>query len=281
MTVDEFYQLFEERRTAGFRQPRCPTLPPLVTLPGSPEYVKWEIGSGVPQEYVHDSVEGVRLMHEYAESLGMPEIETEFTAHLYYDQIELIAAYQAATGGDGNWVPEGSNAVAYGSGFFTNTLRWEERKTSSDDRKKISAHELFHVFQSHVSLNRSREATWLSEGTAEFLAFRALDAVDVVDYAVERSSRRGFVEIARRVERPLKEMEEGHKAIQYDYSLLAAELLASRTGEKSLFRFLEIQSTSGTWQEAFQTAFGMTVEEFYELFEEHRAAGFPEVEIPK
>ena len=35
------------------------------------------------------------------------------------------------------------------------------------------------------------------------------------------------------------------------------------------------------WREAFERAFGMTVEEFYELFEEHRAAGFPEVEVSK
>ena len=35
------------------------------------------------------------------------------------------------------------------------------------------------------------------------------------------------------------------------------------------------------WRLAFEAAFGMTIDEFYELFEEHRAAGFPEMEIPK
>ena len=35
-----------------------------------------------------------------------------------------------------------------------------------------------------------------------------------------------------------------------------------------------------TWEEAFDVAFGMTVGESFELFEEHSAAGFPEVEIP-
>ena len=36
-----------------------------------------------------------------------------------------------------------------------------------------------------------------------------------------------------------------------------------------------------TWQEAFQAAFGMTVEEFCEIFAEHRAAGFAELDSPK
>ena len=182
MTVEEFYELFEERRASGFPRPRCEALPPLVTLPGSPEYMKWAIGSNVAQEYIDDSVEGVRLMHEYAESLAMPEVESEFAAHLYYDQEELIAACRIETGGNCGWVSRGSNAAASDLSFFTNTLRWEERMTSSHDRKKISAHELFHIFQ-HEWASGDRGPTWLSEGTAEFLAFRALDAGGASSYA--------------------------------------------------------------------------------------------------
>ena len=255
-----------------------PALPQLVTLPGSPEYVKWEIGSGVSPEYVEDSVEGVRLMHEYAEILGIPEVETEFTAHLYYDQEELIASYEITTGREAGWVTRGANATALGTRFFTNTLRWEERGTSPDDRKKISAHELFHVFQTHLSWGHPPEATWLSEGTAEFFAFRALAAGGVIDYAERRGPR--FVKPAERVDKPLRDMETGHRDVTYTYFLLAAELLASVAGEESLIRFLEIQGIMDNWREAFEAAFGMTVEEFYELFEDHRAAGFPEVEIP-
>ena len=188
MTVEEFYQLFDERSAAGFTRLRCPLLPPLVTLPGAPDYVKWEIGSGVRPEYIEDSVEGVRLMHEYAESLGMPEIEVKFTAHLYYNQDELKIAHLLATGREAEWVDRGSNAVAYGPGFFTDTLRWEERNTSSDHRKKISAHELFHVFQKEWSSGYSGPR-WLTEGTAEYFAYRALDAGGVWSYAEQRRER--------------------------------------------------------------------------------------------
>ena len=35
------------------------------------------------------------------------------------------------------------------------------------------------------------------------------------------------------------------------------------------------------WRVAFESAFGMTVDEFYDLYEDHRSAGFPEVAITK
>ena len=281
MTVDQFYELFEERRATGFPSPRCPALPPLVTLPGSPEYVKWEIGANVRREYIEDSVEGVRLMHEYAQSLGAPEVKAEFTAHLYYDQEELIAAYEIALGREAEWVPRGSNSVAGGASFFTNTLRWEERETPSHRRKKISAHELFHLFQQAWSYP-GWEPTWIREGTAEFFAFRALDAGGALSYAEERRHR--LVPGGKRVVKTLREMESGqtfHNATDpYPFALLAAELLASYAGEDAVLRFYMLEQPGITWQEAFQVAFGMTLDGFYELFEAHRAAGFPDPNGP-
>ena len=282
MTVADFYQLFEERRAAGFPRPRCPILPPLVTMPGAPEYTKWEIGSDVRPEYVEDVIEGVHGMHEYAGSLGMPEMEAQVTIHLYHNQDKLIAAYAIVTGREAEWVARGSNAVAGAGRFFVDTLRWEERKTRPEGRKKISAHELFHVFQHELSWGH-RGPTWMTEGTAEFLAFKAMDAAGVFDYERERDStnRWGFVERGKNVAEPLKDMETSHKGVDYTYFLLAAELLAHHAGESTLINYFASIQLGTTWQQAFQTTFGMAVEEFYVLFEEHRAAGFPEVEVSK
>ena len=80
----------------------------------------------------------------------------------------------------------------------------------------------------------------------------------------------------------------------YMCGFVAAEILASFVGPGKLsdyYMLLEpwmvprgvrnFDYPRPGWRLAFEEAFGMTVEEFYELFEEHRAAGFPEVEIPK
>ena len=53
----------------------------------------------------------------------------------------------------------------------------------------------------------------------------------------------------------------------YKLGLMAGELLASLAGQSSLFDFYKLLQPGTTWQEAFGAAFGMTVEEFYELFE--------------
>ena len=288
MTVAEFYQLFEERRAAGFPHPRCPPLPPLVTMPGALEFMKWDIGSGVRPEFVEDVIEGTRWMHEYAVLLGMPEIEAEVTSHLYHNQDELIAVYKIVTRGDGGWVTRGSNAVAYYRHFFVNTLRWEERKTSPKSRKKISAHELFHVFQSEL-YQGIRGPNWMTEGTAESFAFKAMDAAGVLSYDTERNSGEdhpGFVRLAMEVTKPLSEMEppglsRAGTSKEYAYYLLAAELLAYHAGERALINYFASLQPGTTWQETFQAAFGMPVEEFYQLFEEHRAAGFPELDVSK
>ena len=125
---------------------------------------------------------------------------------------------------------------------------------------------------------------WLAEGVAEYLAYRTVSAGGIIDFAAGRNAR--FVEKVRHIDEPLSDMEtqtgfSGVGGSKYKYSLLAAELLASRTGERALIHYYTLTQPGTTWQEAFESAFGMTVEEFYELFEAHRAAGFPELDVPK
>ena len=40
---------------------------------GSPQYVKWQIGSNVTPEAIEAAIEGTRLMHEYAVASGFPK----------------------------------------------------------------------------------------------------------------------------------------------------------------------------------------------------------------
>ena len=268
-----------------------PTLWPLITMQGAPNYVKWKIGSGVKPEYVEDSVEGVRLMDEYIESLDVPGIEAEVHFHLFQDQHELAAAYEAATGAKAS---RGDiEAFLDGEGYiFVNTLRLEEWKVSSEFVRRASAHEMVHALQYELAGVRydtddhtiaETGPFWVIEGIAEFLAYQAMAAAGVLSYDTIRNSTDSFgiVEQSKRDDTPLSEMETlaGSSEVRGDpwiYFLLAAELLASRTGQSSLIHYYSLLQPGTTWQEAFEQAFGVTAEEFYELFEAHRAADFPD-----
>ena len=256
-------------------------------MPGAPEYVKWMIGSDVRPEYVEASIEGTRLFHEYVESLGIPGIKGEVHFQLFHDQDKFIAAYEARTGGKANRNVLESTAVAGKGNINVNALRLEEQNTSLEYLQKIIAHEMVHALGHELAGVRGGSddysipltgPRWLAEGIAEFLAYQAMSAADNLDYDTKRMLE--FVGHGKYVDKPLAELETlvGIRAARgstYVYFLLAAELLASRTGQNSLIHYYTLLQPGTTWQKGFETAFGMPVEEFYELFEEHRAAGFP------
>ena len=122
---------------------------------------------------------------------------------------------------------------------------------------------------------------WLTEGVAEFQAAWVLSKGSVIPYHQRRehSARQ-----SPQAELSLHEMEtydgllsgRGH----FDVAVMAAELLAVNAGEESLIAYWTLLGPETPWQEAFQTAFGMAIEESYALFQEHRAAGFPELDLP-
>ena len=57
-------------------------------------------------------------------------------------------------------------------------------------------------------------------------------------------------------------------------TFVAADWLVQRAGEPALFEYYRLLPSSDTWQEAFEGAFGITVDDFYAAFAEYRAAGF-------
>ncbi len=54
-------------------------------------------------------------------------------------------------------------------------------------------------------------------------------------------------------------------------AFLAADWLAQRAGEPALFEYYRLLPTSDSWQEAFEGAFGITIDDFYAAFAEYRA----------
>lgn len=122
---------------------------------------------------------------------------------------------------------------------------------------------------------------WVEEGISNYHSDRALS--DSGFYPFEE--RRAFFIEAFGSYGSLRNMEDwdGHYSRDNSpiYPFLAAELMESLGGEGSLFEFYARLHPETTWQAEFKNTFGMSIGEFYDLFEEHEAAGFPELEIPK
>ena len=252
-------------------------------MPGSPDYVKWRIGPDVKPETIEDVIKGARLMHEYAISVGLPQIDKEIAFYLYYDVEGLVPAWEAVTGGnadrDRDW-SDGAVAEAWYNNVFLTT-------STLDGLMDIAAHEISHVQGSAISgfemsggthEVQSHGPIWLVEGIAYLHADLALARGGVHLYDDIRFVPSGDFPPLERLE--TREQTWAVHAGDW-YGKWAAELLASHAGEEALFRYFTLLQPGTTWQEAFHGAFGMTVDEFYELFEAHRAAGFPKLPLNK
>ena len=324
MTVENFYELFKKRRAAGFPRPRCPLLPPLVTLPDVPEYLKWEIGDGVSDEQLETIVRGIRVTHEFARAIGLPEPNDEYEIIVYvYNNIEKMVA---AHGREVSWGVEerrrywtgpatasaGTGKMFFGPGALQDSALIE-----------MASHEFLHAnYQQGVlgqrttpsAFDRSdsmRVPRWLTEGMAVLLTQLVMSqyhdrpypdfdsqenwmsrgaGTDLSLWDAELYPAQGHVDlISDETERKKKRV---IVDCIYHCGVLAVELLASLVGIGKLsdyWMYLEPSMAPQVpeadlrrtgWVQAFERAYGITVEEFYELFEDHRAAGFPEVEMP-
>ena len=270
MTLDEFYEMFDAHKDAGFPKLDIPKTAPVPALPTAPEsestsvalpYIKWKMESRVSREDNFYAVCGTRIMHDYAMSLGMPEMKRTFTASAKYRYSSMPLV----------WGFGGSGGISiYLSGLPDGRIY----STIS-----IWAHELVHVFQYELAETSSLQPEWLTEGAAEFLAHRAMLSSGGALHSAER--REWVVERAKDIDKPLRELETRDNFHGgYLYGHMAAELLASRAGEGAILRYYALLTRETDWRDAFESAFGLTVDDFYVLFEAHRAAGFPALEIP-
>ena len=325
MTVDEFYELFEGHRTAGFPEPGVagpadgPNATPgpfadLLQDPSLPHYIKWDVGSEVDLLDVESAIRGVKLMSDYAESLGLPDPASPITITIHKELEKMVCKYSMSTGWDLElsrkyWEKKGGAVAGQGSVHVYGSTP-ERLKSDPHRLMRTLAHELTHahfqVGQIRFPQRSGESPRWLGEGTANLVTTLLLREhyPDALDQG--HRSRNDEITRAESTGLQLRDAEvwppsEGGRvgmdeaglnivACIYSCGYPAAELLASQVGMSRLFdyyKYLEPwmepwdHAEGRKWRPAFERAYGMTLEEFYELFEEHRAAGFPEVEIPK
>ena len=280
--------------TAPTQQPRVEGVK-YIDDPEVP-YLKWEIGPEVPEDYERDLQEGVHLIVRYLESLGARELTRDVTYYLFQ---EPSAAYAGFARLKGMSVKQAQRHMddrkvfgEAGDGFvYLNLDRLPIYFRPYARRIEFSAHEMAHVYQwglgnlGAVDLDHSKVRAngpaWLVEGEATFVAARMMNWAGIVSY---REERRRFENRALARTEDLEEFETYTKLRftpgTYELGALAVELLASLVGEEALVVYWTALGPGIPWQEAFETTFGMTIDEFYPLFEEHRADGFPNLDLP-
>ncbi len=265
-------------------------------------YLKWEVGPEVPNEIYQYFRSGVLDMHRYASSLGLPPLPDYATFYVYHDP-ESAARTMARLErrrledarrkfADDEWRGvAGLDPENEDSGWIMVNLLAYVRFPEAKLHMRTAAHELSHVYQYTLQRHGRFDTThqdvrvigpaWIQEGFATFHSERALAMGGVVPY---EQSRQELIRQSLRVDVQLEESET-YVGLQagpgrYDMAAMASELLAAKAGEETLIGFWRLLGPDTPWREAFESAFGMTIEEFYPLFEEHRADGFPELGLP-
>ena len=274
--------------TAGTREFEDPDVP----------YLSWEVGANVPDNMFYDVRRGLLLAEQYVRSLAVLELENEVVLYLYWDIVPAMArvygiserqarqSYETyGSAGEATLTDDGSGAIIINGSIM------ETYGVSPVRFTHIASHELIHIYQYGLAAHRGIDLdhskvrvhgpAWLQEGGAEFQTHRALTKGAVYLYD-ER--RRWFSQTASAVDTPLSDLEtyKGLLATQNSFELgaMAVELLAARAGEEAVMAYWTLLDPQTPWEEAFETTFGTTISEFYLLFEQSRAAGFPEEDLP-
>ncbi len=257
-------------------------------------YLKWELGPGVPDAHYSHVREGVLHLHRYATPLGLPELPDDATVYLYADRELMAQTLARLERRPLDNARESVNSGDWGglAGLEDEDSGWVMIHLHRAARHGplalvgVAAHELSHVYQyalqKHGRFSNTHSEVrvigpaWMQEGVAEFHRWVALANGGEWTYEQRREH---VLDRARRVDVTLKETETYDGLLagndRFDLAALAAELLAAESSEAALIKFWTLLEPGTTWQQVFETSFGMTIDEFYPLFEAHRANGFP------
>lgn len=168
--------------------------------------------------------------------------------------------------------------------FYTTNKAWQT--ISEGERIATVFHEYYHIVQYHLAgiegvtyvFEDRVEGIypyWLVEGSAEYVSHRVAADNNLLSYEQSRNER---IRAVRGERVPLSSIENDNKAgpDPYDIGFLATEYLVNNYGgQAALQKFWANHAVAANWKAAFQKSFGVSVDDFYQKFEQHRRAQFP------
>ena len=257
LTVEDFHEAFEASRGE-----RAPLLPHLADDLDEPVFVF--LGDVAPdlQEALRASLEASREL--FAAQFGVEA--SDFTVYVGSDLESVAPEYLAVRGRE--------NAALCGDQDHNVIFQ----VIGCKDPALVLAHEYVHVLQHQLAAGASWGPAWLTEGVAVYgeALHRAVVEQGLTPSEGLNSRRREEAAALTRagevpVLRSFETVEDDAERIHYRLGFLAADWLAARSGVEALAGYYRRLSSSDSWQEAFEGAFGTAVEDFYESFEAYRA----------
>ncbi len=265
--------------------------------PVTPDFIKWKVGDAVRPVEERAARLGVQWLFEYAESIGWPIVGDDIT--VYFMTLEpLVYASANEDGVIDEGEIESQREFISGIGGFARGYSNFNRATEVGEpifRSRLSAragtliHENIHTaFQYSIyGLHTSPSAGLRGEGTPAWFTEGMASYFDELISSLHTGETdflcRGDCEVTIGGvpvgEIPLSYAED-RDICDYTCGAFAIELLASIVGQRHIVDFYTMLRPGRTWQENFEEVFGISVPDFYALYDQHRAAGFPELNPP-
>ena len=264
------------------------TQPPTPTgarLPWGPTGVYYDIAADVPAEQVEIITTGLQIAQDFLDSGLGGGISTEARKNITVKIVATGRGTEERWGGGAccTALSSTSGSLTMWPFFDVAHPHWDFSPTSrrywtlDADHWKTAIHEYTHIWQFHLGcLSSRRLGNWLSEGMAEFIAYEAMirngdmRQEDVTAFML--SAARGTGQF----DRPLRDFGEGairdigiwpgHVGFVALHRIVPSApggILSSRT-------LCEEVGDGASVPDAFETAFGVSLDDFYADFEKYR-----------
>ena len=257
-------------------------------------FIKWVVGDFVSVQEERAAKIGVQWLFKYAESVGWPIVGDDITvyfmthaslAHAFASEGEggdFDGAYEFFSHRDGRAVPHTNSnfnkAYSYGAYVPETELFGSASLLIHENIHTAFQHDINGLYSGRSLANSLgvNEPFWFTEGMASYYAFHIISGTAFRCHGCQTTVNGVLVPVS---EIPLSVAEDQYTC-EYKCGALAIELLASIVGHRHIVDFYTMRRPGRTWQETFEEVFGISVPDFYNLYDQHRYAGFPELNPP-
>ena len=268
IAVDDFYTAF-----AAHSSEIAPPLPHLADEVDAPILV---FEGDIPA----DTADQIRAQFEIVQTLFIERFGTgsaDYTVFVAADAASAAAAHLRVYGEE----LEQGNCGSWQSHYYVMDLACQPRVVSyltwNHSTRVVERLAPRDSLPPAVEGYRERGALWLSNGLGRYVEAVSRETAGIETLSETRNRN---IVWARQTGQPLRNVETSAgsdavgRPIASALSFIAADWLVQRAGERAIFEYYRLLPSSDSWQEAFEGAFGITIDEFYTAFEDYRAAGF-------